>query len=438
MMSPALDKVTRALDGLLDWCAGLLPPGRRAWAEAVRAEAGEVPAGAARAGWLGGGLWLVVREAGMVRRIGYGLGVAAVAVAAALAVRYVWSGALAGHDAGWDKARVLLLVGLLAGLPWVARRRGVFGPVGTSVAARAVRAGGCAALVALVLDFGRIEHFTSPGGPDPWPTMGIWNWVHEAVALLLIAGCLAGVLVVTARRPGARPVLVAWCAVAAGLVLFFTVAPLQVLITIYAAGILAATARRSLVAPATLAISSGVGVAGGLLVVALWNPTQTAAAPGLHPKTDVPLLFFLLIAVIAAGTVAVGVAAARRATGSARPLALKARARQCLAAGPLTAASAALMLPLLRARYAIHVAAICPATKALHPGLRPFPCTSAPAIWVSFLVAGPVLGLAIGTCASAAITTSQPPSQPPCKPPPEPPREPEPDGSRWGGLFVKM
>jgi hypothetical protein len=46
-----------------------------------------VPAGAARLGWVAGGVWLVAREAQMVRRIGYGLAVAAVAVAAALVVR---------------------------------------------------------------------------------------------------------------------------------------------------------------------------------------------------------------------------------------------------------------------------------------------------------------------------------------------------------------
>ena len=430
--------VTRALDRLLGRCSGLLPPGRRGWAEAVRSEAAAVPAGPARVGWLAGGLWLVAREAGMIRRIGYGLGVVAVAVAAALAVRYVWSGALAGHYAGWDKARIVLLVGLLVGLPWVARRRGVFGPVGRSVAARVVRAVGCAGLVVLVLDFARIEHFLSPAGPNPWPTVGPWTWVHEAVAVVLIVGCLMAVVIVPARWPRAHPVLVAWCAAAAGLVLFFTVAPLQVLIAVYAAGILAVTSARSPVTPTTLAISAGVGVAGGLLVVALWNPTRTAAAPGLHPKTDVPLLFFLLIVVIAAGTVAAGAAAARRARGTARPLTLKAQAWQYLVAGPLTAATAAVMFPLLRARYAIHVAAICPATKALHPGLRPFSCTSAPAIWVFFLIAGPIIGLAIGTCIGAAITAPQPPTQPPTQPPPEPPNEPEPDCSRWGGVFVKM
>lgn len=58
---------------------------------------------------------------------------------------------------------------------------------------------------------------------------------------MLIAACLAGVLIVPARRPQVQPALVGWCAAAAGLVLFFTVAPLQVLIAVYAAGILAVT-----------------------------------------------------------------------------------------------------------------------------------------------------------------------------------------------------
>ena len=247
----------------------------------------------------------------------------------------------------------------------------------------------------------------------------------EGAALVLITACLAAVLIVTSRLPQVRPVLVAWCAAAAGLVVFFTVAPLQVLIAVYAAGILTVTSRRSPVTPATLAISAGTGVAGGLLVVALWNPTRTPPAPGLPPKTDVPLLFVVLIAVIAAGTAAAGAVAARRARGTNDPLALKALAGQYLAAGPLTAAAAALMLPLLRASHAIHVTAACPATQVLH-------CTVAPEIWVFFLVAGPLVGLAIGTCAGS-ITAAQPPR----RPPPEPPREPRPDGSRSGGVFVK-
>jgi hypothetical protein len=415
----ALDGVTRALDGLLGRCAGLVPPGRRGWAEAVRAEAGEVPAGAARLGWVAGGVWLVAREAQMVRRIGYGLAVAAVAVAAALVVRYLWGGAHPGRDAGWDKARVVLLVALAAGLPWVGRRRGVFGPVGASIAARVVRAGGCAAVLLLVLDLARIEYYPGSGGVI-WPGNG---WAREAVALGLIGGCLAAVLIITARRPR-HPVLVAWCVAAAGLVLLLTVAPVQVLITVYVAGILALTTRRSPVTPATLAICASAGVAGGLLVVALWNPTRSPAAPGLHKQTDVRLLFVILVAVIAAGTAAAGAVAVRRARGPGDPLVLRsARTWQCLAAGPLTGAAAALMLPLLRASAAVHFAAACPAA-------RHGQCTAASGVWMLFLVAGPVLGLAIGSVA-AASTASQPPQLP------LPPREARPGGSRSGGVFVR-
>ena len=41
----------------------LLPAGRRDWAEAVWAEAREVPAGWPRLAWRAGGVWLVAREA---------------------------------------------------------------------------------------------------------------------------------------------------------------------------------------------------------------------------------------------------------------------------------------------------------------------------------------------------------------------------------------
>lgn len=85
----------------------------------------------------------------MARRIGYWLGVAAMAVTAAAVVASIWHGAPADRDAAWDKARVILLVALLTGLPWVARRRGMFGPARRSVIARLVRVGGCAAVCVL-------------------------------------------------------------------------------------------------------------------------------------------------------------------------------------------------------------------------------------------------------------------------------------------------
>jgi len=428
-----MDAVTRALDGLLGRCAALVPPARRGWAEAVRAEAGEVPAGAARAGWLAGGLWLVAREAGMVRRIAYGLGIVAVAAIAALVMRYLWSAAHAGRFAGWDKARVVWLVALLAGLPWVARARGVFGPPGRSVAARTVRVGGATALLVLVLDLARVEHFPEPAMFGVLnPPAGAWSWPREAVALTLIGACLAAVLTVPVRWPKVRPVLVAWGAAAAALALYFTLAPVQVLLTVYVAGIFAATAQRSPVVPATLAMSAGIGLAGGLLIAVLWDPLRSPPAPGLTPRTDVPLLFMLLVGVIVAGTGVAGAVGARRAGDKSDPLARKARGWQYLAAGPLTAAAAALPLPLVRASHAVHFAATCPPTGHLGH------CTAAPAVWMFFLVIGPVLGLGFGTFA-AFIPEAAP--QPPRQPPPDPPDEPDrprPDGSLSAGVFVKI
>jgi hypothetical protein len=420
-MDRALNGVTRALARLLGWSGGLIPPGRRGWAEAVRAEASEVPAGAARLGWLMGGFWLVLREARMVRRIGYGLGIVAVALAAALVVRYIWNGAHTGPAGGWAKARVVLLVALMAGLPWVARRRGVFGPVGPSIAARVVRACGCAALVALVLDFTRVQRVLLHTPP------GAWNPVREAIGLGLIAACLAAVLIVPARWPRARPVLVAWCATAAGLAVFFTLAPLQVVITVYVAGILAVTSRRSPVTPATLALCATIGVAGGLLVDVLWVPVRLRG-PGAN-ITGAVLLFGLLMVVATAATAAAGKIAERRGRGTGDPLALrKARVWQCLAAGPLTAAATAIMLPLLRTSAAVHYATHCPAAYQQH-------CSSPRGVWMFFLVIGPVVGLAIGTCVGATAD-AQP--QPPRRPPAGPPRRPQPDSPPAGEVFVKV
>jgi hypothetical protein len=416
-MDRVLNGVTRALARLLGWSGGLVPPGRRRWTEAVRAEAGEVPAGLARLGWLVGGFWLVAREARMLRRIGYGLGVVAVALAAALVVRNIWHG---GLGIGWGKARVILLLALMAGLPWVARRRGVFGPVGTSITARVVRAGGCAVLLALVLDFTRVQRVLLRNPP------GAWSWLREAAGLGLIAVCLAAVLIVPARWPQIRPVLVAWCATAAGLALFFTLAPLQVLFTCYVAGILAVTSRRSPVTPATLALSVTLGLGGGLLADVLYHAVRRRG-PGAN--TDGPLLLFvLLMAVALAGTVAAGKVAERRGGGTDDPAVRTARMWQCLAAGPLTAAATAIMLPLLRTNAAIHYATHCPVSYELH-------CSSPRSVWVFFLVIGPVAGLLIGTLGSAAVAEAQP--QPPRKPPPDPPHEPLPDVPPPGGIAAE-
>ena len=78
-----MERMTRLLAGLLGTTARVLPPARRQWAEAIQAEAGQVPAGWRQLHWLAGGLWLVAREANMARKIVYWLGLGVVAAAAA-------------------------------------------------------------------------------------------------------------------------------------------------------------------------------------------------------------------------------------------------------------------------------------------------------------------------------------------------------------------
>src|SRR2546425_970117 len=83
-------------------------------------EAGQVPAGWARLRWLAGGLWLVAREAKVVRKILYWAGVGAVAVAAAWAVWLSWRAVRAPYydpQAVTDRVRVLTGAAALVALP---------------------------------------------------------------------------------------------------------------------------------------------------------------------------------------------------------------------------------------------------------------------------------------------------------------------------------
>jgi hypothetical protein len=69
-----MERLAWMLTRMLRDAARLLPPGRREWAEAVRAEADLVPAGWPRVAWLAGGLRLAAREAEIMRKVVYWLG----------------------------------------------------------------------------------------------------------------------------------------------------------------------------------------------------------------------------------------------------------------------------------------------------------------------------------------------------------------------------
>jgi hypothetical protein len=370
----------------------------------VWAEAGQVPAGWPRLCWLAGGLWLVIRVAQVARRIGYGVGAGAVAVIAAWTVWLSWRAAPAADaDSLVDRARVIVMAAALAGLPWVARRRGVFGPAGRGAAMRWLRTGGCAALCALVLFVVHLDQ-TSPGlragDHEPGGAAANFSWSQQAIGLEFIAVALAALLIVVMWRPVAGPtafIVVAIGGLLAVLVALF-VAPFQLLITLYAAGILAATARRSQLAPACLGLGAAAGAAASLVVYAVKAAAGTYPGFG-HPRIDsgsaiaAGLAHVPLVApVLGLAALAAGLLAAWRVPDAASPGAPRsARFRQGAAAGTMAGAAGALLLTILTG-------------------------------WWPVLLLGPVLGIcagAYGAGVGAAL-----------------PRQPRPDRSWWGGVFA--
>ena len=312
------------------------------------AEAGQVPAGWGRVAWLGGRLWLVVREAQMMRRICYGLGVAAVAVAVAGLVWRAWPGRPGDVEVSVDRVRVLVLAAALAGLPWVARRRGVFGPAGRSAVARLVRVGGCAALCCLVLAIVWIDqtntdllglvggaHWGDGGNVAPFDPV---DWPQEAAGLAVLLACLAAALIITARWRGHPDVM--WASVCGGglfaCALGVALLGIQVVIIIYAAGILAATARRSPMTPAAVGAGGAAGSAGSLLVYALM-------VAGLRPGGWLIFLVAVLAAPAGAGLAAAWWTPPPASQADQR----QARTLQGLAAGVVAGAAGAVLITIL-------------------------------------------------------------------------------------------
>ena len=286
-----MDRRNRAITTLARCSVRIVPAERREWAEAVWAEAGEV-ADHGRLSWVAGGLWRVAREAGIVRRIVYGLGVAALAVGAAEVVSLIWRGASVApgftpissptislgagvyvdpHTTGEFRSLAIATVVLLVVLPWVARRRGAFGPVSDSSAARVVRVSGCAGICVLVLVLPRLAQTL---GED----LAAVPWSENAV-LLGVTMTYLTVIPLTARRWHPRLVamhrgeaatlreetqslVLEFLVVGGGLVLFSgLLLSVWCRIAAYVAGIRVVTARGSRIAPTTLVYGAGAGVA---------------------------------------------------------------------------------------------------------------------------------------------------------------------------------
>ena len=379
-----MEWLTWMLAGLLRTAARLLPPGRREWAEAVRAEAGLVPAGWPRLGWLAGGLWLAVREAEMMRKVVYWLGVGTVAAAAAWGVWLSWHASPLAHPlVVTDRVRVLVGVAALAGLPWVGRRRGWFGPVGTSITARLVRVAGCAALCGLGTAVVRMDRDIGGGPHGATP----FSLPREIAAVVLLGAALATLLVVRTRWPQFDASAL-WAISGMTGAIVLAVVPVQALAILYAGGILAVTSRRSPVANASLAAGAMTGLAAGLAAALAVYELNTAD----DRYVDLILLSVFAITFLL-GTLAGAVASWLR-SGTEDPDALReARIRQGLLSGSMAGAVCGLVL------------------------------TNFFAVAFFMMVLGPLLGAAGGALGGAVAADH--------------PRKPRPARSWAAGLFVR-
>ncbi len=217
-----MDRFTRVLAGLLGRTADLLPAARRDWARAVLAEAGEVPSGAGRVAWLGGGLWLVAREVLMHRVIR----VLAFAAGAAGVVWVGWPGSSSDSAVPLNRMYVVVTVVLLTLLPVVIRR--YLGPVRRSWAPRAARVAGYAMVLALIAAKTVKDRDGSKLGAYFAVVPGIW--AMEILLLLVIAAYVARLLILTSQRVRLTrwilPIAIGFGAATAGVL--YALAPLGV------------------------------------------------------------------------------------------------------------------------------------------------------------------------------------------------------------------
>jgi hypothetical protein len=379
-----MERLAWMLTWMLRAAARLLPSARREWAEAVRAEADLVPAGWPRVGWLAGGLWLAAKEAEIMRKVVYWLGIGAVAAAAAWAVWLSWHTSPAADALTvTDRVRVLVGVTALALLPWVGRRRGWFGPVGSSITARLVRVAGCAAVCGLGAAIVRMDRYIHGGPHGPAP----FSLSREIAAAVILGAGLVALRVVRARWPQVDAYAL-WISAGMTGVIVLGLLPAQGIAIFYLAAILAATSRRSLVASGPLAAGVMTGLPAGL--------AQALAIYGLNTPDDryVSLLIVIMTAITFLFAVPAGVAAAWLRSGNEDPAELReARIRQGLLAGSVSGAAAGLVL------------------------------TDLVPITVFMMVLGPLLGAAGGAFGGAVAAYH--------------PRKPRPARSWAAGLFVR-
>jgi len=347
--------------------ARLVPAGQRAWAKAIWAEAAEVPPGFSRLAWLAGGARVIAREALIARTIGRWLLFAAAAAGAVLAT---WPGSQSGFATAVARMDVVTVVLVLAVLPWLAHW--FLGPASDSRLARFLRAGGYTAVLALIVAKAAVSRFVYAPATGVWQGMGgparEFDWFGQIVFLVVMTG--------------------------------------------YVAAILAVTARRSSVAPATLAIGTGAGIvlATVMYAVAPLGLSKNATEPWLAGSAIDPVVVLAWILLLAAPAVAGGVAGRRyRGPGSPEQLA-RARVTQGVVAGFLATGTGALIVTVL----GTSTVALMPSAAWLRGWLYPgqhllahvayrheLAASSSVGGYVLLLIIFPVIGLLLGSISVA-------------------------------------
>jgi hypothetical protein len=367
--------------------------------EALWAEAGQAPAGLARLAWRAGGLRLIAREALPARRAARAL----VFVAAAAWVAHAaWPGPAGNPATALNRLNVVTLLPVLAGLPLLVRW--LFGPAAPGPMARVLRFGAYAAVLVLTLAKASVEqvrdnpaiapHLNSDASVPVKDGM-IYAWLVESVFLLVVA--------------------------------------------VYVAAILAATARRPRVAPATLAVGTVAGIVLGAVMYAV-DPiglTGHATDTWLH-GFPVGLLVLLAWVLLFGGPVLAGAAAARCYRGPGSPEQVqRPKIGQAAVAGFLAAAVGALVVTVLGTVTIALMARTGWVLHWLYPGQH---LSAAVAhnnevaasvradgyglILLAFPVIGFVMGMAGGGLAAPAALADPPPGG---GGPPPPPGHPAPD-----------
>lgn len=383
-----MGRLSRAAAAAAGVALRLVPAERRDWVRAVWAESYEVPSGRRRLAWLAGALPAIAAGALRASRIGRWL---VFAVTAAFAAWLAWPGSPDRFSTVIARMDLITVVLLLAGLSWLLGR--LLGPAGDGLLTRFLRVGGYGAVLAFTVAKARLV----PAGPDPTGPALQFAWFAEILLLVVVAG--------------------------------------------YVAAILALTAGRSRVAPATLAIGTGAGVVLGVVMyaVAPLGLAKNATDPWL-PGSDIDLVVALAWILLLGGPTTAAVLAGRRYRGPGGPYEVDtARIWQCGVAGILTTGVGALIVAVLGTGTVALMPRAAWLRHWLYPGLhltaavhsRELAASNGSGAYGLILIAFPIIGLFLGIFSSAAVVEwSGPPPGGGGPAGPEPvPDPPDPPGS---------